>query len=152
MERAVIVEGARTPVGRFLGSFSEVPAVDLGVTATTGALERAGVDPAETDRVLARLRDEGALEDSRFARNRARALAERGKGDAAIRFDLEAQGLRGDLIEEAIADLESERVRAERIVSRRGASPATARLLAGRGFDPDVVEAVVAPNPGAAVG
>jgi acetyl-CoA acetyltransferase len=37
MERAVIVEGARTPVGKFLGSLSEVPAVDLGVRATTAA-------------------------------------------------------------------------------------------------------------------
>jgi acetyl-CoA C-acetyltransferase len=52
MERAVIVEGARTPVGRFLGSFSEVPAVDLGVTATTGALERAALDPAEVDELV----------------------------------------------------------------------------------------------------
>jgi acetyl-CoA C-acetyltransferase len=49
MERAVIVEGARTPVGGFLGSFSEVPAVDLGVHATKAALERAGVQPSEVD-------------------------------------------------------------------------------------------------------
>jgi regulatory protein len=115
-------------------------------------LERAGVDPVETERVLARLREEGALNDARFATNRARALAERGKGDAAIRFDLDAQGLPGDLIEAALADLEPERVRVERIVSRRGASAGTARLLAGRGFDPDVVEAAVASSPGAAVG
>jgi regulatory protein len=115
-------------------------------------LERAGVDPAEADRVLARLRAEGALNESRFTANRARALAERGKGDAAIRFDLEAQGLRGDLIEAALADLEPERVRVERIVSRRGASAGTARLLAGRGFDPDVIEAAVASSPGAALG
>ena len=49
MERAVIVEGARTPVGRFLGSFSDVPAVDLAVTATGEALRRAGVEPADVD-------------------------------------------------------------------------------------------------------
>lgn len=115
-------------------------------------LERAGVDSTETGQVIVRLRDEGVLDEARFAANRARALAERGKGDAAIRFDLEAQGLRGDLIEAALAELEPERVRAERIISRRGPSPATARLLAGRGFDPDVVEAVVAPEPGAALG
>ena len=28
MERAVIVEGARTPIGKFLGSFAETPAVE----------------------------------------------------------------------------------------------------------------------------
>ena len=31
MERAVILEGARTPIGRFLGALSEVSAVDEGV-------------------------------------------------------------------------------------------------------------------------
>jgi acetyl-CoA C-acetyltransferase len=45
MERAVIVEGARTPIGKFLGGFSEVPAVDLGIAATTEALRRASVEP-----------------------------------------------------------------------------------------------------------
>jgi acetyl-CoA C-acetyltransferase len=45
MERAVIVEGARTPIGKFLGAFSEFPAVELGITATTEALKRANVEP-----------------------------------------------------------------------------------------------------------
>ncbi|MDQ4005662.1 MAG: thiolase family protein [Actinomycetota bacterium] len=49
MERAVIVEGARTPIGRFLGSFSEVPAVDLAVTATGEALRRSSVDPEHVE-------------------------------------------------------------------------------------------------------
>ena len=52
MQRAVIVEGARTPVGRFLGSFSELPAVDLGIRATTAALERAAVPPSEVDELV----------------------------------------------------------------------------------------------------
>jgi acetyl-CoA C-acetyltransferase len=52
MERAVILEGARTPVGRFLGAFSEVPAVDLGIHATKSALERAGVEPSEVEELV----------------------------------------------------------------------------------------------------
>ena len=52
MERAVVVEGARTPVGKFLGSFADVPAVDLGVVATQEALRRAGVDPSAVDEVV----------------------------------------------------------------------------------------------------
>jgi acetyl-CoA C-acetyltransferase len=52
VERAVIVEGARTPVGRFLGSFSEVPAVDLGIHATKAALDRAGVEPSQVDELV----------------------------------------------------------------------------------------------------
>ena len=49
MERAVIVEGARTPIGKFLGAFADVPAVDLGVAATREALHRAGVEPETVD-------------------------------------------------------------------------------------------------------
>jgi acetyl-CoA C-acetyltransferase len=52
MERAVIVEGARTPVGKFLGAFSEVPAVDLGITATKAALDRAEVQPEQVDELV----------------------------------------------------------------------------------------------------
>ena len=52
MQRAVIVEGARTPVARFLGSYSEVPAVDLGIRAATAALERAGIPAADVDELI----------------------------------------------------------------------------------------------------
>jgi acetyl-CoA C-acetyltransferase len=52
VERAVIVEGARTPIGRFLGSFSEVPVVDLAITATEEALRRANVDPSDVDETV----------------------------------------------------------------------------------------------------
>src|SRR5918999_21334 len=49
MERAVIVEGARTPIGKFLGAFSDVPVVDLAITATREALRRANIEPAAVD-------------------------------------------------------------------------------------------------------
>ncbi|TMK83469.1 MAG: acetyl-CoA C-acetyltransferase, partial [Actinobacteria bacterium] len=52
MERAVIVEGARTPVGRFLGAFTEVPAVDLGIHAVSAALSRAGIEPKDVDELV----------------------------------------------------------------------------------------------------
>jgi acetyl-CoA C-acetyltransferase len=45
VERAVILEGARTPIGRFLGAYAHLPAVDLGVLAATEAMRRAGVEP-----------------------------------------------------------------------------------------------------------
>ena len=117
---------------------------DFSERGLSERLERAGVDPIEAETVLARLRDEGVVDDAKFAANRARALAERGKGDAAIRFDLARQGISSDAIEDALAALEPERERAARIVARRGAGPATARLLAGRGFDEDAVGAAVA--------
>jgi acetyl-CoA C-acetyltransferase len=52
MERAVIVEGARTPVGKFLGAFSDVPAVDLGIRAVQGALQRSQIQPPQVDELI----------------------------------------------------------------------------------------------------
>jgi acetyl-CoA C-acetyltransferase len=52
MERAVILEGARTPIGRFLGAFAETTAVELGTTAATEALRRAGVAPEDVDQTI----------------------------------------------------------------------------------------------------
>jgi acetyl-CoA C-acetyltransferase len=52
VERAVIVEGARTPVGKFLGAFSDIPAVDLGVHAVGAALGRAGVEATAVDELV----------------------------------------------------------------------------------------------------
>jgi acetyl-CoA C-acetyltransferase len=52
MERAVILEGARTPIGRFLGSFSEISTVELGVHAATEAMRRSGVEPEQIDQTI----------------------------------------------------------------------------------------------------
>jgi len=45
MPTPVICSIARTPIGRFMGAFSSLSAVDLGVVAVSGVLERAGLDP-----------------------------------------------------------------------------------------------------------
>jgi acetyl-CoA acetyltransferase len=53
-QRSVVVVAAkRTPMGRFLGAFSDVPAVDLGIVAARAALDAAGVDPSEVDETVA---------------------------------------------------------------------------------------------------
>ena len=52
MERAVILEGARTPVGKFLGSFADVPAVELGTIAAREAMRRAAVEPGQIDQTI----------------------------------------------------------------------------------------------------
>jgi acetyl-CoA C-acetyltransferase len=52
METAVILDGARTPIGRFLGSYSEIPAVDLGVLAATEAMRRSSVEPGDIDQTI----------------------------------------------------------------------------------------------------
>jgi acetyl-CoA C-acetyltransferase len=52
VETAVILEGARTPIGRFLGGFTELPAVDLGVLAVNEALRRADVSPVQVEQTI----------------------------------------------------------------------------------------------------
>ena len=49
----VIVAAKRTPMGRFMGAFADVPAVDLGVAAAVAALEAAGLSPAEVQETVA---------------------------------------------------------------------------------------------------
>src|SRR5882672_950764 len=48
----VVLRGARTPFGDFGGSLRDVSAVDLGVHAARGALERSGVSPDQVDQVV----------------------------------------------------------------------------------------------------
>jgi len=108
-------------------------------------LARRDVRPDASDAALAALERAGLVDDARVASTRADTLAERGYGDAAIRFDLERQGLAGELVDGAVAALVPERDRARRLVERRGADTKTARWLAGRGFDAASVEDAIGP-------
>ncbi len=49
---SVIVSGARTPMGRLLGSLKDFSGAALGAVAIKGALERAGVTPEQVDYVI----------------------------------------------------------------------------------------------------
>ncbi|GGS60259.1 acetyl-CoA acetyltransferase [Planobispora rosea] len=52
MSGSVIVAGARTPIGRLLGSLSSLTAAELGGIAIKAALERAGVAPEAVQYVI----------------------------------------------------------------------------------------------------
>ena len=52
MQDIYIVSGARTPVGVLQGMLSDMSAIDLGVVAAKGALERSGVDSSLVDQVV----------------------------------------------------------------------------------------------------
>ncbi len=52
MGETVIVAGARTPMGRLLGSVKGLSAADLGGVAIKGALERSGVNADQVDYVI----------------------------------------------------------------------------------------------------
>ncbi|MDX1884782.1 acetyl-CoA C-acetyltransferase [Mycolicibacterium sp. 120270] len=49
---AVICEPVRTPIGRYGGMFASLTAVDLGVTALKGLLDRTGVPPEAVEDVI----------------------------------------------------------------------------------------------------
>ncbi|GAA2234673.1 acetyl-CoA C-acyltransferase [Herbiconiux moechotypicola] len=51
---SVVIAGyARTPFAKYCGRFAAVPATELGAAAIRAALDRAGVEPGDVDRVLA---------------------------------------------------------------------------------------------------
>ena len=52
MQDIYIIDGARTPVGILQGSLSDISAIDLGVIAAKGAIERSGVNSQLIDQVV----------------------------------------------------------------------------------------------------
>jgi acetyl-CoA C-acetyltransferase len=49
---AVVVSGARTPIGRFMGGLSPLTAPELGGIAIRAAVDRAGIDPNDIAEVI----------------------------------------------------------------------------------------------------
>jgi acetyl-CoA acetyltransferase family protein len=49
---AVILQGARTPMARYMGAFDSMTALELGAAASKEAIRRAGTDPEEFDHVV----------------------------------------------------------------------------------------------------
>jgi len=52
MSHAYILGGCRTPIGKFLGGLSSLPATKLGSIAVAEAIRRTGVDPAAVEEVI----------------------------------------------------------------------------------------------------
>ena len=99
-------------------------------------------------RMLSSRRSGSAAAENLRLTEEAKRGAEAIRREAQVDAREEALKLRADvdpeLVEVALSGVESELERAERIVSRRGSGPKTARYLAAKGFSPDVVHAVVA--------
>jgi SOS response regulatory protein OraA/RecX len=112
-------------------------------------LGRAGIRAPERAVALATLERAGLVDDGRVAAARAAALADRGRGDAAIRWELERAGVAPALVERAVTALPPERERAERVLATARSATKAAALLARRGFDPETIESVVEGMAGA---
>ena len=107
-------------------------------------LARAGVREADRLETLDRAARVGLVDDARFAQTRARALAERGAGDALILDDLARNGVDEAASHAAVSGLPPEAARASRIVDERGRTAKTLRYLAARGFAEQSLDDLVA--------
>jgi regulatory protein len=116
---------------------------DLSSRRLRERLERRGIPPPEREEALGVLQRAGFVDDARYAVRRAASLAERGHGDAAIRWRLEGEGVPPELVVDALCQLEPEGERARRVIEARGAGVRTARELARRGFGEDAVESAL---------
>lgn len=52
IDDVVVIDGARTAIGKFGGSLTEIPAAELGGVVIRSALARAGVDPQTVDEAV----------------------------------------------------------------------------------------------------
>ena len=105
-------------------------------------LERRGTTREAREDAIDALERAGLVDDARVATGRALALAERGYGDAAIRFALEAEGLPEADVVAALSALEPETDRARALLATRGETLKTVRWLAGKGFEAATLEDV----------
>ncbi|MBV9802895.1 MAG: regulatory protein RecX [Solirubrobacterales bacterium] len=120
-------------------------------------LSRASADPAEVERALEILLEQGYLDDARFARLFAQDKRELDQwGSDRIRRTLLARGVDRELVDDALEDQpgnDSERERAVALLRRRFPSPPRDRrererafgMLLRRGYDSDLaLEAIAA--------
>lgn len=70
MREVVIVGAGRTPIGSFGGSLSKLSAIDLGVIAANGVIEKAGIDKNIIDEVIL-----GNILQAGLGQNPARQIA-----------------------------------------------------------------------------
>ena len=116
---------------------------DVSTKRLTERLARAGVAPRAGKSAVGALLEARILDDARVAGARARVLAERGWGDAAIAARLEAEGIAGDDASRAIGALPPEAFRAAEVAARVPDRHRAWTLLARRGFDESTIENVV---------
>jgi SOS response regulatory protein OraA/RecX len=116
---------------------------DTSTARLDAALERSGVAPRDRESLVDTLASSGLLCDARSSQARATALANRGYGNLAIELKLETEGYESADRQAAIASLDSERTRAERVLKGKKVDPVkAARLLARRGFEEEICESL----------
>jgi regulatory protein len=111
---------------------------DLSRRRLDERLAQRGAGAAARAAALETLERTGLVDDARVAASRARSLAERGYGDAAIQFALEGEDFAPELVAEALKGLEPEPERARRLLGPEPDGKAIRRLSA-KGFDAETL-------------
>ncbi len=87
MAKVFLIDGARTPIAKFGGSFRTLKATDLATTAARGLFARTGISPEEVDHVVG-----GTVLHNMTESNAARIVSKRvGIPDATPSFTLTMQ-------------------------------------------------------------
>jgi SOS response regulatory protein OraA/RecX len=105
-------------------------------------LARSGHVGAAREQALESLDRAGLVDDARLAESRAAVLARRGYGDAAIRADLRRRRIGDESSRDAMAALEPELTRVQRLLVGQDVTPSLLRRLAGRGFSRETLAEV----------
>ena len=79
MEQPVILSAVRTPIGKFMGGLSPLPATELGAKVVAEAARRAGIDAKQVDEVIM-----GNVVQAGLGQNPARQAALRGGCDPRV--------------------------------------------------------------------
>jgi SOS response regulatory protein OraA/RecX len=103
-------------------------------------LEKKGVAPVALEEAVEALEHAHYLNDRSYALDRAQSLAERGYGNAAVRYILEQEKVGSGLIEDAISSLEPELERARAIARAVSDRKKLLGRLARRGFSAETLE------------
>lgn len=131
-----------TPAGAVAIATRALARREFSVAELRIRLARAGFGEDEVEHAIEQLRHSGYQSDQRTARERARTLAERCLGDAAIIADLRRRGIARDAVAEIFDDLPSEGERAERLAARIGSGRRLVDALRRKGFGEDLIAAV----------
>ncbi len=78
-EQPVILSAVRTPIGKFMGGLSPLPATELGAKVIAEAVHRAGIDPSLVDEAIM-----GNVVQAGLGQNPARQAALRGGLDSRV--------------------------------------------------------------------
>jgi len=103
-------------------------------------LEKKGVAPVALEEAVEALAHAHYLNDRSYALDRAQSLAERGYGNAAVRYILEQEKVGSGLIGDAISSLEPELERAQAIALAVSDRKKLLGRLARRGFSAETLE------------